>query len=108
LNCVDSMRRAINSDLQHAQELLGHLAPDQIAAVIHLMKVMLDPVSRATANAPVEDEVIGEDEERAVAEAREWLKHNNGIPHEELLAELGLSMADFDRMGRTPYAEEPK
>ncbi len=57
------------------------------------MEVMLDPLSRKLANAPIEDEEISEDEERAVAEAREWLKHNQPIPHEEVLAELGLSAA---------------
>ncbi len=33
------------------------------------MEVMLDPVSRAPANAPLEDEGISEDEERAVSKA---------------------------------------
>jgi len=66
------------------------------------MEVMLDPASRALVNAPLEDEEISEDEERAVAEAREWLKHNKAMPHEEVLAELGLSPADSQRLGRTP------
>jgi hypothetical protein len=101
------MRPDLNDDLQHARQLLDHLAPDQVAAVVHLMEVMLDPVSRALASAQPEDEEIGEAEERAVAEAREWLKHNKPIPHEEVLAELGLSPADFDRMGRTPLPPEP-
>jgi len=35
-----------------------------------VMEVMLDPVSLALANAPLKDEEISEDEERAVAEAR--------------------------------------
>jgi len=63
---------------------------------------MLDPVSRALANAPIEDEEISAEEERAVAEAREWLKHNRPVPHEEVLAEFGLTPGDFERMGRTP------
>ena len=71
------------------------------------MEVMLDPLSRTLANAPLEDEEISEDEERAVAEAREWLKHNKPIPHEQVLAELGLTLADFERMGSTPLPEEP-
>jgi hypothetical protein len=87
--------------------LLNHLAPDQVAAIVHLMESMLDLVSRKLANAPIEDEAIGQDEERDVAEAREWLKHNKSIPHEEMLAELGLSLADFERMGRTPLPPEP-
>jgi hypothetical protein len=84
----------MNSDLQHAQQLLSHLAPAQVAAVVHLMEVMLDPVSRALAIAPPEDEEISEEEEKAVAEAREWLKHNPGIPFEQVVAELGFTMEE--------------
>ena len=68
------------------------------------MEAMLDPLSRALAIAPPEDEEISQDEEQAVAEAREWLKVNRPIPHEGLLAELGLSMAQFEFMSRTPVA----
>jgi hypothetical protein len=85
----------MSADIQHARELLDHLAPDQVAAVIHLMEVMLDPVSRALANAPIDDEPITEEEERAVAESREWLKHNPGIPFEQVVAELGLTMEEI-------------
>jgi hypothetical protein len=95
------------SDLEHAQQLLSHLAPAQVAAVVHLMEVMLDPVFGALANAPLEDEEITEDEERALSEAREWRKHNEPIQHEQVLAELGLTPADFERMGRTPLPVEP-
>jgi hypothetical protein len=91
---------------RQAHAYLDHLPPDQLSAVRGLLESMLDPVSRAIANAPIEDEEIGAEEERAVAEAREWLKHNNPIPHEEVLAEFGLTMDDFERMGRTPLAPE--
>lgn len=91
---------------EHAQQLLNQLAPDQVAAVVHLMEAMLDPFSRKLAMAPLENEEISEQEERAVSEAREWSKHNKPIPHAEVLAELGLTMADFERMGQTPQPEE--
>jgi hypothetical protein len=97
----------MTTDREHAQQLLNHLAPDQVAAVVHVMEVMLDSMSRKLANAPVEDEEIGEEEERAAARAREWLKHNKPIPHEEVLAEFGLTMADFERMGKTPMPLKP-
>jgi sugar phosphate isomerase/epimerase len=61
----------------------------------------------ALAKAPMEDEPIGEEEERAAAESREWLKHNEPIPNEELLAEFGLTAGEFERMGRTPLPPEP-
>ncbi|MGA7410007.1 MAG: hypothetical protein WBW33_05940 [Bryobacteraceae bacterium] len=91
---------------EHAQQLLNQLAPEQVAAVVHLMEVMLDPISRKLALAPLEDEEISEEEEQAVAEAREWSKHNKPIPHEDVLAEFGLTITDFERMGQTPLPEE--
>lgn len=97
-------------DLVHerlqAHAYLDHLSPEQLSAVRGLLETMLDPVSRAIAIAPVEDEEISAEEQRAVADAREWLKHNKPIPHEEVLAEFGLTKDDFDRMGRTPLPPE--
>jgi hypothetical protein len=92
---------------QQAHAYLDRLPPEQLSAVRGLLETMLDPVSRALANAPVEDEEVGSEEERSVARAREWLKHNKPIPHEEVLAEFGLTMDDFERMGRTPMPPEP-
>lgn len=96
----------MNSDTQQerqqAHAYLDRLLPAQLAAVRRLLETMLDPVSRALANAPFEDEEIGEEEERAVAEAREWLTHNESIPNEVVLAEFGLTAVDFERMGQTP------
>jgi hypothetical protein len=83
-----------NANLEHAQQLLSRLAPDQVAAVVHLMDVMLDPVSRALANAPFDGEPVTEEEERAVAESREWFRHNPGIPFEQVVAGLGFTMEE--------------
>ena len=33
-------------------------------------------------------------------------KHNRPIPHEEVLAELGLTTADWETMGQEPLPEE--
>ncbi|MDQ6707555.1 MAG: hypothetical protein M3Z85_16450 [Acidobacteriota bacterium] len=79
---------------RQAHAYLDHLPEAQLSAVRGVLETMLDPVSRALANAPLEDEEIGEEEERAVAEAREWLKHNPGIPFEQVVAELGLTMEE--------------
>jgi hypothetical protein len=56
-----------------------------------------EQVSRALANTRIEDEETSEEEERAVAESKEWLKHNKGIPFEEVLAEFGLTLEDLER-----------
>ena|SRR6266404_5286959 len=96
----------IIDERQKAHAYLDRLPPEQLSAVRSLLETMVDPVSRAIANAPVEDEAISAEEDRAVVEAREWLKHNKPIPNEQVLAEFGLTLDDFDRMGRTPLNPE--
>ena len=51
-------------------------------------------------------DILSNAERKAVAEADEWLKHNQPIPHEEVLAEFGLTMADWDKMGQEQLSEE--
>lgn len=92
---------------QRAHAYLDRLPLEQLSAVRSLLETMLDPVARALADAPIEDEQIGEQEESSVADAREWSKYNKPIPHEEVLAELGLTKEDVERMGRTPLPPEP-
>jgi hypothetical protein len=45
---------------------------------------------------------------RAVEASKEWLKDHAPIPHEEVLAEFGLTLEDFERMGRTPLDPHSK
>ncbi len=92
----------MESEKQHVLQLLDQLAPSQLAAVVHLLEVMTDPVARSLANAPIDGEPISEEEIRTVEASREWLKNHKPIPHEEVLAEFGLTSEDFERMGRTP------
>jgi hypothetical protein len=49
-----------------------------------------DPVGAALANAPLEDEPIREEEERAVAEAREALRRGEVVSQAELRRLLGI------------------
>jgi hypothetical protein len=84
----------VQQERRQAHCYLDHLSDTQVSAVRGLLEAMLDPVSRALANAPIDDEPVAEDEERAVAEAREWFKHNPGIPFEQVVAELGFTMEE--------------
>ena len=87
---------------QQAHAYLDRLPPDQLSAVRSLLETMLpDPVSRALANAPAEDEEISEEEEQSVARSKEWFKNNQGTSLEDVAAELGVSM-DHIRNGKTP------
>jgi len=84
-------------DKQHAHELLDQLDPSQFAAVVHLLEsiISLD-----------DSDVLSRSEREAIAEADEWLKHKKPIPNEEVLAEFGLTAADWDRMAAEPLSEE--
>ena len=71
-----------------------------------LLEAMLDPVSIALANAPYDDEPVSEEEARSAAASRAWLKDNEPISNEDVLAEFGLTGEDFERMGRTPLESQ--
>jgi hypothetical protein len=85
-------------DKQHAHQLLDQLGPGQLAAVVQLLETMISPDQ--------DGDTLSSAERKAVAEADEWLKHNQPIPHEEVLAEFGLRLADWDKMGEEPLPEE--
>jgi hypothetical protein len=85
---------SMNVERQQVHSLLDKLAPSQVAAVHGLLTAMLDPVSRAIANAPVDDEPETGEERQAVAEADQWLRHNKPIAFEEVLADFGLTLED--------------
>ncbi|MBI4460322.1 MAG: hypothetical protein HY648_09735 [Acidobacteria bacterium] len=75
---------------RQAHDLIERLGPNQVTAVVGLLEAMLDPVSRAIANAPVDDEPETEEERQAVAESKAWFERRGGqgIPHEEVLGEF--------------------
>jgi len=70
---------------QHVIELLDRLTPAELAEL----------------EKHLESKLAAEAEERAVEEAREWVRQNpgRGVSHEEVLADFGLTMEDFQRMG---------
>jgi hypothetical protein len=52
---------------------------------------MLQPLSEFLANVPVEEEELSPDTISAINRARESLDRGEGVPHEEILREFGLS-----------------
>jgi hypothetical protein len=101
------MATAATNSKQQAHELIERLSNGQVSAVVGLLEAMLDPVSVALANAPIDDEPVSDEEARDIAAARASLARGEGIPHEEVLREFGLTAEDFERMGRTPIDPEP-
>lgn len=97
----------MNSDtLDHVHALVEQLPPAQLAALETLLESMLNPLSRRPAPIPFDDEPFTEEDRQAVAEADEWLKHNEPIPLETVLADFGLSLADWEAMANTPLPEQ--
>ena len=86
------MASAATNTRQQAHELIDRMAPSQVFAVVGLLETMLDPVSRAIANAPIDDEPETDEERKAVAASKTWMAEHpgQGIPQEEILAEFGL------------------
>lgn len=83
---------------EHAHELIDRLPAAQLAAVIHLLETIVS----------ADDDSLSESDRKAIAEADEWLKHNQPIPHEEVLADLGLTMADWEKMVDEPETVPPR
>jgi hypothetical protein len=99
---MDGREDSMADAKEHAHELIDRLPPTQLSAVVGLLEAMLDPVSRSLANAPLDDEPVSEEEAREIAAARASLDRGEGVPHEQVLTEFGLTLEDFERMGRTP------
>ena len=85
---------------QQAHVLVDLLPEEKLNAVVHLLEVITDPVARAIAHAPVDEEPLAAEAIKALNESREWLKHNEGIPHDQVLAELGITQEDIDRYNK--------
>ena len=91
---------------QQAHRLIDRLPETQISGLVRFLEAIVDPAAVALRNAPIEDEEIGEEEERAVAGSKEWFRRNEGIPFEQVAAELGFSM-DQIRNQRPDQREDP-
>ena len=85
------MARDPGEEKQHAHELIDQLDAAQVSAVVPLLQFMLlDPVSRSLAAAPVEHEPISPEDADALDQARASLDRGQGISHEDTLREFGL------------------
>jgi hypothetical protein len=76
-----------------AHELLAHLGPSKLAAVVHLLEVMVyqDDVEPAT------PEPVSEEDRRRFHEGQAWFaqRGGKGIPIDDVLSEFGLKPEDF-------------
>ncbi len=78
----------LQMERQQTHALIDLLPPAKLEAVRNLLEAFLDEDS----------DTLTPTEAKALAEAEEWSLHNDPIPHEQVLAEFGLSMADWEKM----------
>jgi hypothetical protein len=86
------MELTLQQERQQAHALLDLLPPAKLGAVRNLLEVFLDE----------DGDTLSPAEAKAIAEADEWSKHNDPIPHEQVLAEFGLSGAEWEKLSREP------
>lgn len=73
-------------------EEIDRMTADELLGLKKFLATFPDKMGAVLRNAPLADEPLTEEEEIAVAEADEWLRQNGGrgIPHEQVMRELGL------------------
>jgi hypothetical protein len=91
------MATAATNPKQQAHELIERISTAQASAIVTLITSMLDPVDRAIANAPIDDEPETDAEREAVAASKAWLAEHpgEGIPFEDLLSEFGVTTKEL-------------
>lgn len=91
-------------DLQHerqqAHALLDLLPPNKLGVVRSLLEVMVDNED--------DDEELTEQDRAAIQAGLTSLDQNRGVPMEDVLADFGLTMADFEAMAAEPGSERPR
>jgi hypothetical protein len=85
------MELNLSQEREQAHALLDMLPAEKLNAVRTLLQVMVEPLVRSLALAPVEEEEITPETAAALDRARGSLARGDGIPHDEVLREFGLS-----------------
>ena len=91
---------------RQAHALIDRMAPGRISSAVEVLERMLDPVELSLAQAPYDDEPVSEEDACQIEAASASLARGEGVSHEEVLAEYGLTLEDFERLGRTPLESD--
>ena len=86
------MNLDLQQQRQQAHALLDLLPPAKLGAVRSLLEVMIDDD---------EDEELTEEDRAAIQAGLDSLDKHGPVPMEDVLADLGLSMADFEALPAT-------
>ena len=82
----------LSDSRQYVHELINELDASQLAAVRHLLEVMIHD----------DEEEVTEEDRSAIQAGLASLDKNGGIQMEEVLADFGLTMAEVETMAGDP------
>ena len=86
------------TEKEHAHELIERLPDSQLATAVRFLEFMLlDPVGRALATAPPDDEPVTEHDRQRFRAGQAWFAQHGGkgSPMQDVLSEFGFSAEDF-------------
>jgi hypothetical protein len=89
-NTQTTMELDLVQQRQQAHLLLDVLPEEKLFAVHNLLEVLVEPLSRSLAMAPVEDEELTPETMAALNRASASLDRGEGVSHKEMLREFGL------------------
>jgi hypothetical protein len=84
---------------QHAHELIDRMPDTQLTALVGLLETFVDSA--------LEDEEIGDEEARAVARSKEWFKHNQGTPFEDVVVNWASRWSRSAGLRNSAFADGP-
>jgi hypothetical protein len=84
------MEPDLTQERRQVHALIDILPAEKLNAVRSLLDVMVEPLARSLALAPVEEEELTPETAAALERARASLASGEGISHEEILREFGL------------------
>ena len=81
-----------HEERRQAHALLDLLPPAKLGAVRSLLEVMIE----------YDDEELTEQDRAAIQAGLDSLDRGGGVPMEDVLADFGLTMADFEKLPAAP------
>jgi len=85
------MEHDANQDREQAHALLDLLPAGKLTVVRRLLEVLAEPLEQSLATAPVDDQEISPETAATVERARASLARGEGVSHEDVRREFGLS-----------------
>ena len=87
----------LQQERQQAHALIDLLPPAKLGAVRNLLEVMIEEKDDEE-----DGEELTEEDRAAIQIGLASLEQNGGVPMEDVLADFGLTMADFEKMAAEP------